>query len=119
MKLESGVRVKKNQASDAKKAFIVPAGALLATSVYVVLVQRVYLLRELLLVVVCAAILVFFAANLAVLGFLFHAAGQSIRHSIRKATPRIAKPEKADAEQHLGPLLVSPTISSAPTTGPL
>ena len=118
MKLESGVRVKKNQASDAKKAFIVPAGALLATSVYV-LVQRVYLLRELLLVVVCAAILVFFAANLAVLGFLFHAAGQSIRHSIRKAIPRIAKPEKADAEQHLGPLLVSPTTSSAPTTGPL
>jgi hypothetical protein len=118
MKFETEVRAKKNQARDAKKAFIVLAGALLATSVYV-LIQQLYLLRELLLVVACAAVLVFFAANLAVLGFLFHAAGRSIGHSIRKATPRIAQPEKAHAEQHVGPLLVSPTIGSAPTTGRL
>ena len=118
MKLKSEIRVKKNQAGDAKKTVIVLAGALLTMSVYV-LFQRVYLLRELLLVVACAAILVFFAANLAALGFLFHAAGRSIRHNIRKATPRVAHPEKAHAEQHLGPLLVSPTISAAPRTGRL
>lgn len=118
MKFESEGRLKKNQARDAKKTFIVLAGVLLATSVYV-RVQQLYLLRELLLVVACAAILVFFAANLAALGILFHAAGQSIRRSIRKAAPRIAQPEKAHAVQHLGPLLVSPTISSAPRTGRL
>lgn len=118
MKLESEVRVKKNQAGNAKKAFIVFAALLLATSVYV-LFQWVYLFRELLLVVACAAILVFFAGNLAMLGILFHAAGRSTRQSIRKATLRIAQPEKAHAEQHLGPLLVSPTISAAPRTGRL
>ena len=93
MKLESQVRVKESQASEAQKVLIVLAAALLAALVYV-LFQQVYLLRELLLSVACAALLVFFAATLALLGILFHAAGQSILQSIRKATPRIAQPAK-------------------------
>lgn len=70
MKFESEGRLKKNQARDARKTFIVLAGVLLATSVYV-LVQQLYLLRELLLVVACAAILVFFAQTLRRLEFCF------------------------------------------------
>lgn len=118
MKFESEIRGKRNQAGDLKKAFTFFAGALLAMSVYV-LFQRVYLLRELLLAVACAAILVFFAANLAMIGILFHAAARSIRQSIRKATPRIGQPERTHVEEHLGPLLVSPTISPAPRIGRL
>ena len=118
MRLESEIRVKKNQAGDAKKTFTVLAGALLTMSVYV-LFQQVYLLRELLLAVACAAILVFFAANLAVIGILFHASARSIRQSIGKATPTITQPEKADAEQRVGPLLVPPTIGTVARAGRL
>ena len=52
-----------------------------------------YIVRELLLFVACVALFVFFAANLALLGILFHAAGRSLLHSVRKARPEIAQQE--------------------------
>ena len=59
---------------------------------------KVYLVQELLVVVALTALVVFFAANLVVLGILFHAIGKSILHSIRNAGQTLAQ-KKANAEQ--------------------
>ena len=57
-------------------------------------------MRELLLFVSCAALFVFFAAHLGLLGILFHAAGRSIVPCFRK--PRIAPRAQGGSRQHAG-----------------
>jgi len=54
--------------------------------------------RELLLFVACAALLVFFAANLALLGILFHAVVRSLVQFVREPKTRIAQQEEAYAD---------------------
>jgi hypothetical protein len=71
-----------------------------------------HFVRELVLVVCIAAIVAFFTANLLVLGILFHAAGQSILQSVRKAKPATAQ-EKVNAERLTASFLGSPTVSPA------
>ena len=79
----------------------------------------VYIVRELLLFVACAALLVFFAANLALLGILLHAVGRSLLQSVRQAKTGIARQAEAHAEHLVGSLAVSPTMSTAARTGRL
>jgi len=50
-----------------------------------------YFVHELVLFVCIVVIVAFFAVNLMVLGVLFHLAGQSIFHSVRKAKPVAAR----------------------------
>jgi hypothetical protein len=105
--------MKEERASGAKKAFTLLVAVVLAISVYVLL-QEVYFVRELLLFVACAALLAFFAANLVLLGILFHAAGRSVAQCLRK--PRMAPQEEVVVNR----LLVgSPTIDAAARIGPL
>ena len=95
MKLEGPVRIKEERASGAKKAFTLLVAVVLAISVYVLL-QEVFFVRELLLLVACAARLAFFAANLVLLGILFHAAGRSIAQCFRK--PRMGPQEESGSQ---------------------
>ena len=113
MKVGTQVRVNK-PATGAKKAFVLHMRLLLVTMAFVISLET-YFLRELLLFVACAALLVFFAANLALLGVLFHAAAQGLLQSLRQPQSklRIAQHEEADAEHLIGSLVVSPTISAA------
>jgi hypothetical protein len=117
VKLQSQVRVKK-PATGAKKAFVLHMRLLLVTMAFVISLET-YFLRELLLFVACAALLVFFAAGLALLGVLFHAAAQALLQSLRQpqSKPRIAQHEEAHAERLIGSLVVSPTISAAAERG--
>ena len=64
----------------------------------------VYIVRELLLFAACAALLVFFAVNLALLGILFHAIGRSLLQSVRQAKTGIARQAEAHAEHLVGSL---------------
>ncbi len=73
---------------------------------------KFYFVRALLLFVCIAALVAFFAANLMVVGILFHAAGQSILQSVRKAKPVVTQ-EKANAEGQAVPFLGSPTVNPA------
>jgi len=54
-----------------------------------VLLERLYFVRELLLFVALAVLLVFLAANVALLGLLVHAAMQSMFRSVRMAKARL------------------------------
>ena len=84
--------MKLKRTNGAKRAFIVLSVSLgLAACVPLL---DTYIVRELLLFVACAALFVFFAANLALLGILLHAAGRSLLHSVRKARPGIAQQEE-------------------------
>ena len=114
MKLESQVRIKEKLANGTKKAFVLHVRLLLVTMAFAISLET-YFLRELLLFVACGALLVFFAASLALLGVLFHAAAQGLLQSLRQPQPkpRIARNEEAHAERLVGSLVVSPTISAA------
>jgi hypothetical protein len=79
----------------------------------------VYIVRELLLFVAGAAFLVFFAANLALLGILFHAAGRGLLQSVRRPKTRIARQEEAHAEHLIGAVVITPTIRTVARTGQL
>ena len=79
----------------------------------------IYIARELLLFVACAALLVFFAANLALLGILFHAVARSLLQFVREPKTGIAQQEEAYAEQHAAPIIVSSTMGTAVRTGRL
>lgn len=116
MKLEGPVRIKEERASGAKKAFTLLVAVVLAISVRV-FVQEDHFVRELLLFVACAALFVFFAAHLGLLGILFHAAGRSIVPCFRK--PRIAPRAQGGSRQHAGPLVGSPTMDAAARFRPL
>lgn len=67
LKLDGQVSIKPNRAMSLEFALVAFAAC--------VRVLDVYTVRGLLLLVVCAALLVFLAANLALHGVLFHAAG--------------------------------------------
>jgi len=116
--LERQVSIKPKRTSARKRAFTSLIVALVGLTACALFLD-VYLLRELLLFVALAAPLVFFAANLALLGVLFHAAGRSVLHAVRSAKTRNAQQQDAHAEQHLGPFVVSPSISTVARTGRL
>ena len=99
---------------NAKRQFILLSVSL-GLAVCVALLD-VYIVRELLLFVACAALLVFFAANLALLGILLHAVGRSLLQSVRQAKTGIARQAEAHAEHLVGSLAVSPTISTVSRT---
>ena len=101
----------------AKRGFMLLSVSLLGLAASVPLLN-VYIVRELLFFVACAALLVFFAANLALLGILFHAAARSLLQFVREPQTRIAQQE-AYAGQHMGPSVVPPTMSSVARTGRL
>ena len=106
--------MKLKRMNGAKRAFTLLSVSLgLAASVPLL---GVYIVRELLLFVACAALLVFFAANLALLGILLHAVGRSLLQSIRQAKTGIARQVEAHAEHLVGSLAVSPTISTVAGT---
>ena len=114
MKSEGRTSVELKQMNGAKRGFTLLNFSLgLAAGVAFL---HVYIVRELLLFVACAALLVFFAANLALLGILFHAVVRSLVQFVREPKTRIAQQEEAYAEQHVGPLIVSPAISTAART---
>jgi len=73
----------------------------------------IYVVRELLFFVAWAALLAFAAAILALLGILFHAAGQSFLQSVSKTKRAFAQREEAQAERCTGPLIASPAMSAA------
>ena len=116
MKLEGQVRIRKKRASGVRRAFTLLAAVAVAISGRI-FVQEDYFVRELLIFVGCAALLVFFAANLALLGILFHAAGRTIVQHFPK--PRIAALEEGGSQQQTGPVVGAPTIATAPRIGPL
>jgi hypothetical protein len=114
MKTEGRTPMKLKRRNGVKRGFIL-LSVLVGLAACVPLLDA-YIVRELLLCVACAALLVFFAANLALLGILFHAVAQSLLQFVRQPKPRIAQQEEAYAEQHVGPLIVSPAISTAART---
>ena len=96
MKPQGQVQVKPRLMSRAKIAHVLTA--VLVGLATLVVFLNVYIVRELLLFVACAALPVFFAVNLAVLGILIHAAGVSLLQSIRKAKPGIPQGGGGNAE---------------------
>ena len=118
MILERQASIKPKQTSARKRAFTLLIAALAGLTACTLFLD-VYLLRELLLFVAVAALLVFFVANLALLGVLFHAAGRSVLNAVRNAKTRNAQQEDAHAGQHVGPFVVSPSISTVARTGRL
>ena len=117
MKAEDKTPVKLNRMKGTKRGFILLSVSLgLAASVPLL---DVYIVRELLLFVACTALLVFFAATLALLGILFQAVARSLLQFVRESKTRIAQQEEAYAEQQVGPFVVSPTTSAAARTGHL
>ena len=60
--LESQVRIKEKLANGTKKAFVLHVRLLLVTMAFAISLET-YFLRELLLFVACAALLMFFAAT--------------------------------------------------------
>jgi hypothetical protein len=99
------------RASGARRAIMLPVIVALGIAAGVFF-GKLYFVRELVLFVCITAIVALFAANLGVLGILFHAAGQSILQSVRKAKPAAAQ-EKFDAKRLAAPFLGSPTVSPA------
>jgi hypothetical protein len=99
---------------NAKRQFILLSVSL-GLAVCVALLD-VYIVRELLLFVACAALLVFFAATLALLGILFHAVARSLLQSVRQAKTGIARQAEAHAEHLVGSHAVSPTVSTVART---
>ena len=99
MKVEGRTPVKLKRTNGAKRGFIVLSVSLgLAACVPLL---DTYIVRELLLFVACTALFVFFAANLALLGILFHAAGRSLLHSVSKSETRNCSTGGAYAEQRV------------------
>ena len=90
MKMEARAPVKPKRMNGTKRGFILLSVSLVGLAAYF-LVLDLYIVRELLLFVACAALLVFFAAILALLGILFHAAGRILLHSVRKVRPRFER----------------------------
>ena len=117
MKVERRTSVKLKRINGAKRRFILFSVSLGLAAFGPLL--DVYIVRELLLCVACAAFLVFFAANLALLGILFQTVTRSLLQFVREPKTRIAQQEEAYAEGHGGPFVVSPTISTAARTGHL
>ena len=74
---------------DRKRRSLTKLATILSGSVAFVLLERFYFMRELLLFVALAAVLVFFAGSVAVLGILAHAAVQSMFRSVRMAKARV------------------------------
>jgi len=101
VKVEKQAGAKERRASEARRALYTLAVVLLAGIAAYICFDRFYLVREWLLVVALTALLVFLAANLAVLGLVVHAAGRMILGLVRKAQPRIvvAKELLSDAIQ--------------------
>jgi hypothetical protein len=96
MKSEGRTSVELKQMNGAKRGFTLLNFSLgLAAGVAFL---HVYIVRELLLFVACAALLVFFAANLALLGILFHAVVRSLVQFVREPKTRIAQQEEAYAD---------------------
>ena len=62
MKLENQVRATEKQANGTKKAVVLHVRLLLVTTAFAISLET-YFLRELLLFVACAALLMFFAAT--------------------------------------------------------
>ena len=62
MKLENQVRATEKQANGTKKALVLHVRLLLVTTAFAISLET-YFLRELLLFVACAALLMFFAAT--------------------------------------------------------
>ena len=118
VKLESQVQAKEKPANGTKKAFVLHVRLLLVTMAFAISLET-YFLREFLLFVACAALLVFFSVDLALLGVLFHAAAQGFLQSVGQPQPkpRIAQHEEAHAERLVGSLVVPPTISAAAGRG--
>lgn len=116
MKVDGQVRITEKRVSGAKRALSLLAAVALVISVRI-FVQENYFVRELLLFVGCAALLVFFAANLALLGILFHASGRSIVQHFRKS--RIAVQEGGRSSPQTGPVVQAPTTATVARIGPL
>jgi len=75
---------------------------------------RFYFVQESLLLVCIAALLVFFTANLVVLGILFQAAGRSVVQAVRdQRTKRIAARAEAGAGRQPRPFLGSPAVGTS------
>lgn len=77
---------------------------------------RSYVVRELLLFVSFAAVLVLLGASVAVLGVLLHQAGRSIFRSVRIAKTGIAPPEEVHAESKADSFVGSPALRGAMRT---
>ena len=70
--------------------------ALVCTSLFV-LFEKLYLVRELLLFVTCAAVLAFFVANCVLLGLMVQSAARTIFRHAQKAKLRNASQEQVTA----------------------
>jgi hypothetical protein len=112
MKVEGKIPVKLKGMNGTKRELTWLGISLVGLATCVLLLD-VYIVRELLLFVACAALLVFFAANLALLGILFHAVGRSFLQSVRQAKTRVAQQVEAHAENLVGSLVASPTSSGS------
>ena len=106
MKAEGRTSVELKQMNGAKRGFTLLSVSLGLAACVAFL--DVYIVRELLLFVACVALLVFFVANLALLGILFHAMVRTLLQFVTEPKTRIAQQEEAYTEQHMGPLIVSP-----------
>ena len=109
MKVQDQVRENGQRVSGARKGITLLAIVALSIAAGVFF-GKFYFVRELLLFVIIAAFLVFFGANVALLGILCHAAGRSILNSLRKAKAGITAQGEADVEGQAGPSAGSPTV---------
>jgi len=109
--------VKLKRMNGAKRGFMLLSVSLGLTACVPLL--DVYIVRELLLFVAGAAFLVFFAANLVLLGILFHAAWRGLLQSARKPKTGMARQKKAHAEHLVGEVVMTPAISTVARTGHL
>lgn len=119
VKREPQVQVKPKRGNRAKRAFMLVTVVLVGSfaCVLLLLLMGVYFVKEILLFVACAALLAFLAANLTLLGILFHAAGRRVLQCFRK--PGIAPQEEVGSQQHADPLVGSLTLGAAARIGPL
>lgn len=112
MKAQGQIGLRPEQATVATRVarFLPSALAWLAGSACL---ARSYVVRELLLFVSFAAVLVLLGASVAVLGVLLHQAGRSIFRSVRIAKTGIARPEEVHAESEADSLVGSPVLRGA------
>jgi hypothetical protein len=96
-----------------KRRSLTKLGTILAGAAGFVPLGRLYFVRELLLFVALAVLLVFLAANVALLGILVHAAVQAMFRSVRKGKPGIAPweggPVASHADAFAGPATIGTT----------
>ena len=97
-----------------KRKSLTKLGTILSGTAGFVLLERLYFVRELLLFVALAVLLVFLAANVALLGILVHAAVQRMFRSVRKGKPGIAPWEGAS---HADAFARPPTIGTTARIG--